>query len=153
MPRKITLSCQREREKQSKREKRGRKEWSLYVSCFASIHFKSGHFVAQSWGCCSRTRFPTLPNRAQNPMKPLRRYNGLNRDAWNRTAAYLYEGAFPSDFLTLVSSYSHNNCNTPAFFYSYYIWGKERGRKTHFDFFFFFFGCCFVFCLRNLSHL
>lgn len=41
----------RERQRFTERER-------LYVSCFTSIHFKSEHFVAQSWNTAARLGFP-----------------------------------------------------------------------------------------------
>lgn len=112
MPRKITLSCD------SERNQREREGWRLYVSCFTSIHFKSEHFVAQSWNATApRLGFPLC----QTERKILWNLCALRQtkqgERWDKTAAYLYEGAFPSDLVTLVSSYSHleattgNNCH------------------------------------------
>lgn len=47
----------KERERKKQRERQIR-EWSLHFSCFSSIHFKSGHFVAQSWNTAARLGFP-----------------------------------------------------------------------------------------------
>lgn len=84
---------------------RGREEWeqSLCVSCYWSIHFKSGHFVAQSWNSAARLGFPLC----QTEHKILWNLYRTKQGSVRRGSCTVARRSLSSDLFTLVSSYSH----------------------------------------------